>query len=297
MDIQLQIMAFVSDDKPSILRSFLKGTITGGTEAIICYPTEFIKTQLQLQSKTNPQFNGIYDCALKTVRGHGFMGLYRGALPLILGSSGKQAARWTAYTNASAMFRDSNGNISIGFNMLSGFIAGTSEAIFAVTPIETLKTRVTDDLRRGTKKYNGSLDALIKIVKTDGVHGIYRGLTPTIMKQGTNQMVRFPFQTFFVSLMTRGDKELKKSPLVNGIAGAFAGAASVLVTMPQDTIKTRMQGEEAKKLYKNTLDCAKQIIKKDGVLFFYAGTWPRLIRVSLDVGITFFIYPLLHQLF
>ena len=28
----------------------------------------------------------------------------------------------------------------------------------------------------------------------------------------------------------------------SGIAGAFAGAVSVLATMPQDTVKTRMQG-------------------------------------------------------
>jgi hypothetical protein len=34
--------------------SMVKGTITGLVEAAICYPTEYIKTQLQLQSKTNP---------------------------------------------------------------------------------------------------------------------------------------------------------------------------------------------------------------------------------------------------
>ena len=32
---------------------------------------------------------------LSEVAKHGPTGLYRGALPLILGSSGKQAARWT----------------------------------------------------------------------------------------------------------------------------------------------------------------------------------------------------------
>ena len=30
--------------------------------------------------------------------------------------------------------------------------------------------------------------------------------------------------------------------LAEGLAGAFAGAISVLATMPQDTVKTRMQG-------------------------------------------------------
>ena len=32
----------------------MKGGLTGFIEAIICYPTEFVKTQLQLQSKSNP---------------------------------------------------------------------------------------------------------------------------------------------------------------------------------------------------------------------------------------------------
>ena len=32
----------------------MKGGLTGFIEAIICYPTEFVKTQLQLQSKANP---------------------------------------------------------------------------------------------------------------------------------------------------------------------------------------------------------------------------------------------------
>ena len=288
-------MAFVSDDKKSISRAFMKGTVTGGVEALICYPTEFIKTQLQLQSRTNPQYNGIIDCATKTVRNHGILGLYRGALPLIIGTSMKQATRWTAYTNFSAIFRDKQGNISMIHNMLSGFVAGTFEAIFAVTPIETIKTRVADDLRRGTNKYKNSLHGVTKIVMTEGFGGIYHGVTATIMKQGTNQMFRFPFQTFFVGLITSNDVQKKKSPILNGIAGALAGASSVLITMPQDTIKTRMQSEQSRKLYKNTWHCAKQIVQNEGILFFYSGTLPRLIRVSLGLGITFFVYPFLHQ--
>lgn len=290
-------MAFVDKKDSGILKSFIKGSLTGGIEAVICYPTELIKTQLQLQSKTNPQYKGIVDCGVQTVKQHGFKGLYRGAAPLILGSSGKQAARWTAYTNASALFRDENGKISVPANMAAGFMAGTSEAVLAVTPIETIKTRVTDDQRKGTKRYTGSFDAITKILKSEGPSGLYRGVVPTILKQGTNQMVRFPVQQASVALITMGDEAKRKNPLYNGLAGCLAGAVSVLVTMPQDTLKTRMQGEEAKQLYKGTFDCAQQIIKKEGFMFFYTGTWPRLVRVSLDVGITFFIYPLLTQFF
>merc|ERR1712050_812277 len=92
--------------------------------------------------------------------------------------------------------KDENGNITIPRRMFAGACGGVSEAIFAVTPIETLKTRVTDDMRRGTGKYTGSLDALVKIIKSDGPMGLYMGLVPTIAKQATNQAVRFPVQHF-----------------------------------------------------------------------------------------------------
>jgi len=288
-------MGLKSNPSDGPLRTFVKGTLTGFIEAVICYPTEFVKTQLQLQSKSNPEYTGILDCAKKTVQKNGPMGLYRGALPLIIGSSGKQAARWSGYTYVANQLKDEKGNISIPSRMFAGACGGTCEAIFAVTPIETLKTRVTDDMRRGTGNYTGSFDALRKIVTAEGPMGLYMGLVPTIAKQATNQMVRFPTQHFFKNWMTGGDKSLEQHPMYNGAAGAVAGAVSVVLTMPQDTVKTRMQGEEAKKLYKNTMDCAVQIYKKDGIMFFYAGTWPRMIRVSLDVAITFAVFPLLSR--
>lgn len=275
--------------------TFVKGGLTGFIEAIICYPTEFVKTQLQLQSKTNPEYKGMVDCGMKTVKNHGPMGLYRGALPLILGSSGKQAARWTGYETIANALKDENGKLTIPKRMFAGACGGFSEALFAVTPIETLKTRVTDDMRRGTGNYTGSFDALVKIFKSEGPMGLYMGLVPTIAKQATNQAVRFPVQFYCKQAMTGGDKSLENSPIYNGAAGAVAGAVSVLATMPQDTVKTRMQGEEAKKLYKGTMDCAMQILKNDGPMFFYSGTWPRMIRVSLDVAITFAIFPILGK--
>lgn len=288
-------MGLKSDPNAGPVKTFIRGSLTGFIEAVICYPTEFIKTQLQLQSKTNPEYTGMLDCAKKTVAKNGPMGLYRGALPLIIGSSGKQAARWTGYQAVFDQFKDDKGNVTILQRMFAGACGGVSEAVFAVTPIETLKTRVTDDMRRGTGNYSGSLDAIVKIVKSEGPGGLYRGLMPTIGKQATNQMVRFPVQFYCMQALTGGDKSLSANPIYNGTAGAFAGAVSVLCTMPQDVVKSRMQGEEAKKLYSGTLDCIQKIIKNDGIGMLYAGTWPRMIRVSLDVAITFAVFPLLAK--
>merc|ERR1712211_151677 len=118
-------------------------------------------------------------------------------------------------------FMDEKGNISLGARAFSGACGGVTEAMFAVTPIETLKTRVTDDMRRGTGNYTGSFDALKKILQSEGPMGLYMGLVPTIAKQATNQAVRFPVQFYAKQFLTGGDKSLETNPLYNGAAGAF----------------------------------------------------------------------------
>lgn len=92
------------------------------------------------------------------------------------------------------------------------------------------------------------------------------------------------------------DPEKKVPKLVVGAFGAVAGAASVFGNTPLDVVKTRMQGLEASK-YRNTVDCALQILRNEGIFAFYKGTVPRLSRVCLDVGITFMIYDSFMALF
>jgi solute carrier family 25 citrate transporter 1 len=53
--------------------------------------------------------------------------------------------------------------------------------------------------------------------------------------------------------------------LITGIFGLIAGAASVFGNTPLDVVKTRMQSLEAAK-YRNTLDCAIQILRNEGPL-------------------------------
>ena len=54
--------------KPTGSNTFLKGiiagAITGGIEICITYPTEYVKTQLQLDEKVG-KYKGIADCAKK----------------------------------------------------------------------------------------------------------------------------------------------------------------------------------------------------------------------------------------
>merc|ERR1712125_307426 len=115
----------------------------------------------------------------------------------------------------------------------------------------------------GTGKYKGSADAIVKIIKTEGPLGLYRGAFPTILKQGTNQAVRMPLQVQIFALISLGDDTKKQNPLYNGAAGFLAGCGSVILTQPQNCVKSRMQGEEAKKMYSGTVDCFMKMAKNE----------------------------------
>lgn len=70
------------------------GGITGGIEICITFPTEYVKTQLQLDERSaKPRYKGIGDVVKQTVRSHGVAGLYRGLSVLLYGSIPKSAVR------------------------------------------------------------------------------------------------------------------------------------------------------------------------------------------------------------
>jgi len=48
----------------TFLKGIIAGGITGGIEICITYPTEYVKTQLQLDEKVG-KYKGIIDCANK----------------------------------------------------------------------------------------------------------------------------------------------------------------------------------------------------------------------------------------
>uniref|UniRef100_A0A3P8VV19 Solute carrier family 25 member 1 n=1 Tax=Cynoglossus semilaevis TaxID=244447 RepID=A0A3P8VV19_CYNSE len=128
-----------------------------------------------------------------------------------------------------------------------------------------------------------------EIVRQQGLRGSYQGLTATVLKQGSNQAIRFFVVTSLKNWYKGDDPNREMKPLVTDLFGAIAGAASVFGNTPLDVIKTRMQGLEAHK-YKSTVDCAVKILRYEGLAAFYKGTVPRLGRVCLDVAIVFIIY-------
>ncbi|VDD86890.1 unnamed protein product [Enterobius vermicularis] len=284
---------FLPSDKT--VKGIFIGGLTGGIEICITFPTEYVKTQLQLDERSaKPKFKGPIDCVKQTVRTKGFFGLYRGLSVLIYGSIPKSAFRFGTFEFLKSHAVDEKGNLPPVMRLLCGLGAGLSEAVFAVTPMETVKVKFIHDQALEKPRFKGFLHGLRMIVKMEGLKGLYQGVTATMAKQGSNQAIRFYVMETCKDWYRGGDSSKTVSKPAVGVFGAFAGACSVYGNTPIDVVKTRMQGLEAKK-YKNTIDCAVQIWKKEGFFAFYKGTVPRLSRVCLDVAITFMIYDSLME--
>ena len=86
-------------------------------------------------------------------------------------------------------------------SFVAGLCAGVCEATLAVTPQETLKTKLIN-------LNMGLVDGVPHLLKTEGVSGLYSGLASTCMKQGGNQGSRFFYMAQW-RLLVGGDAEAK----------------------------------------------------------------------------------------
>lgn len=64
---------------------------------------------------------------------------------------------------------DEKGNLSPVMRLLCGLGAGVSEAIFAVTPMETVKVKFIHDQTLEKPRFRGFFHGLGVIVKTEGL--------------------------------------------------------------------------------------------------------------------------------
>lgn len=270
-------------ERPSALRSIIAGSTAGAVEIAITYPAEFAKTRTQLN-------RNLADSAKLPWPPFG-KAWYAGCTTLIIGNSLKAGIRFVAFDQYKALLQDADGKISGPRTVIAGFGAGVTESLFAVTPFESIKTTLIDDRKSGKPRMRGFLHAVPIIARERGLRGFFQGFVPTTARQAANSATRFGSYTFLRQLAQSYTAPGEKLGTLStfGIGGA-AGLITVYVTQPLDTIKTRMQSIEARHLYKNSFACAALIAKNEGLLTFWSGALPRLVRLMLSGGIVFTMY-------
>ncbi len=271
------------NNKPSPLRSIIAGSTAGAVEIAITYPAEFAKTRTQLNQRLPsgqklpfPPFGKQW---------------YAGCTTLIIGNSIKAGVRFVAFEQYRRILADSEGNVSGPMTVVSGFFAGATESLLAVTPFESIKTQLIDDRKRPQPRMNGFLHGSALIWREQGIRGFSKGFVPTTARQAANSAVRFSSYTGLRQLAQSyaGPGEKLGTLSTFGI-GALAGTITVYATQPIDTVKTRMQAIDSKGLYRNSIDCGVKIFREEGVLKLWSGAVPRLGRLMFSGGIVFAMY-------
>ncbi|SGY12748.1 BQ5605_C011g06591 [Microbotryum silenes-dioicae] len=262
---------------------------------------------------------GIIGIAKNTYARHGIRGFYSGVGALVAGNSLKAGVRFFSYDKFKKMLIDREGKLSGSRSLLAGLGAGMCEAVFAVTPSETIKTKLIDDQKRAQPRYTGLIQGTMAIVREEGIGGIYRALGPVVRhrnrrsvsvcphslilslpqaaRQGANSAVRFTSFSTLKSFVSGNARPAETLPagITFGI-GAVAGVITVYTTMPLDVIKTRMQSLSARTEYRNSFHCAARIFAEEGLFRFWKGATPRLMRLVLSGGIVFTVYDQLMNL-
>ncbi|KAK6345833.1 mitochondrial aspartate-glutamate transporter agc1 [Orbilia blumenaviensis] len=91
--------------------------------------------------------------------------------------------------------------------------------------------------------------------------------------------------------VSSGPKPLKAvlKSMYNFGLGAIAGAFGATMVYPIDLVKTRMQNQRVtvvgERLYLNSVDCAKKVIKNEGFTGLYRGLGPQLVGVAPEKAI------------
>jgi solute carrier family 25 (mitochondrial citrate transporter), member 1 len=168
-----------------------------------------------------------------TIQTTGFMSLYRGLTPTLLGSIPKAGIRFGLNAVIKDLLRDPKTNqLTPGKNFIAGLGAGVAEAIVIVAPVETVKTKCIE-------LNQPFLSGLRHIIHTEGIRGIYQGSVATALKQGSNQGLRFMWFNEYKRYVT-SNGDTKMTPFISLLGGMSAGCFSTLGNNPFDVVKTRM---------------------------------------------------------
>ncbi|PTB46147.1 hypothetical protein M441DRAFT_52915 [Trichoderma asperellum CBS 433.97] len=242
-----------SKQPPTAATNLIAGGGAGMMEALACHPLDTIKVRMQLSRRARmpgaPR-RGFIKTGVEVVKKETPLALYKGLGAVLTGIVPKMAIRFTSFEWYKQLLADkTTGVVSGQGTFLAGLAAGVTEAVAVVTPMEVIKIRLqaqhhsmADPL--DIPKYRNAAHALYTVVKEEGAGALYRGVSLTALRQGSNQAVNFTAYSYFKKWLKDYQPEYADGNLPSWqttIIGLVSGAMGPLSNAPIDTIKTRLQ--------------------------------------------------------
>ncbi|KAH9462209.1 hypothetical protein MJO29_003072 [Puccinia striiformis f. sp. tritici] len=177
------------------------GAIAGICSVVSTYPLDLVRSRISIISasiggssstRTHPNPGmGMVKMSVQVYQNEGgIRGLYRGLIPTVIGVAPYVGSNFAAYELLKTYFcppspSSSNENGGAG-NVIRKLGCGAIAGAFSQTityPLDVLRRRMqVTGLSNLNFKYNGAWDATKKILRNEGVKGLYKGLWPNFLK-------------------------------------------------------------------------------------------------------------------
>ncbi|XP_055227399.1 mitochondrial carrier protein SCaMC-3L isoform X3 [Gorilla gorilla gorilla] len=166
---------------PPFQEHLLAGSLAVAISQTLINPMEVLKTRLTL--RRTGQYKGLLDCARQILQREGTRALYRGYLPNMLGIIPYACTDLAVYEMLQCFWLKSGRDMGdpSGLVSLSSVTLSTTCGQMASYPLTLVRTRMQaqDTMEGSNPTMRGVLQ---RILAQQGWLGLYRGMTPTLLK-------------------------------------------------------------------------------------------------------------------
>lgn len=240
--------------------------------ATAVYPIDLVKTRMQNQRTGSfvgeVAYRNSIDCFKKVIRHEGFVGLYRGLVPQLMGVAPEKAIKLTVNDLVRDKFNGFSDGIPLWGEFAAGACAGGSQVVFT-NPLEIVKIRLQV---AGEIADVGRRVGALSVVKELGLFGLYKGARACLLRDVPFSAIYFPAYAHTKAWFA--DEDGYNHPLTLLLAGAIAGVPAASLVTPADVIKTRLQvvARQGQTTYSGVLDATRKIYAEEGPRAFWKGT-------------------------
>lgn len=266
---------------------------------MVTIPIDTSKVRLQIQGENvsasggKLQYRGMIQTIFRIAKHEGVKSLYSGMTAGVQRQMCFCGIRVGLYDHVKRLYGDSSDGSKpkILTKVLASCTTATS-AVLLFQPTEVVKIRFQAAGKKS--KYSGTMDAYKTIARTEGMRGLWKGVSPNVARLSIVNCTEIVVYDIIKSYI------LYKNWMENNIpchftAAISAGLVTTIIASPIDVVKTRFMNSGPGQ-YKNPVQCALQMLKQNGPTAFYKGFVPSFTRLGLWNITMFLSYEQLMKL-
>lgn len=256
--------------------------VSGSGATMFVQPMDLVKNRMQ----TNKSLT-VGKCVGGILKNEGVGKLWTGLGAGILRQCTYTTVRLGVFRKLEEKYKPKGFSEKLALGASAGFIG----SLFG-NPAEICLIRMTADgnlpknERRG---YTSVGNALVRIVKEEGITTLWRGSTPTIARAivvnaaqlGTYAQAKESVKRKF---------EMRDGVPLHFVAAMISGLVTTIASMPVDITKTRLQNQkfvDGKPEYTGVFDVFRKIIRNEGFFALWKGFAPYYFRLGPHTVLTF----------